>query len=208
MALFQLLFGKNKRKGFVTPENAGTTDVIGLELDAVMLESPDYTATPTRSPIESGADVTDHVNLSPEKLTIEGIVTNSPVGIFQSLRGLVSQNASQDAFNFIMKLYEDRLPFSFVGGLKVYKDMIITSFNPPRTPQTGQALEFRMTMEQIRFVESSIIKTTKFKEDVKHSAGAKQSLGGQTTETASEKAQTRGSSILAKWLPNAFGGAQ
>lgn len=208
MALFQLLFGKNKKKGFITPENAGTTEIIGLELDAVLLESPDFTASPTRSPVESGADVTDHVTLSPERLTIEGIVTNSPVGIFQTLRGLVSANASQDAFDFIIKLYNDRLPFDFVGGLKVYKNMIITSFNPARSPNTGQALEFRMSMEQIRFVESELIKTTKFKESVKTTAGAKQSLGGQTTEAASTKAQSKGSSILAKWLPSAFGGAQ
>lgn len=207
MASFQLLFGLVKRKGFVTPENTGKTDVLGLELDALMLESPDYTATPTRSPVESGADITDHVSLSPEKLTIEGIVTNSPIGFLQSFRALTTGNAAQDAFEFIIKLFQDRLPFDFVGGLKVYRNMVITGFNPARIPSTGQALEFRMSMEQIKIVESQTVSITKFPDEVKALASGKQSLGSQTTETASEKAATKSGSILADFFPNLFGGS-
>jgi hypothetical protein len=200
--LFQLLFGKNKKKGFITPDNAGTTDIIGLELDAIVLESPDYTATPTRSQVESGADITDHVTLSPEKLSIEGIVTNTPIGLFQSLKALTTQNAAQDAFDFLLKLYTERQPFNFVGGFKVYEDMVITNFSPSRTPTTGGVLQFRMSMEQIRFVESEVVAITKFKAPVKHQGAKKQSLGSQPTQTASAKAQSKGASVLAKWLPN------
>jgi len=208
MALFQLLFGRNVKKGFVTPENQGLTSIIGLELDATILEAPEFTSTPTRNTIEDGADVTDHVTNDPITLSIEGVVTNSPVGILQSLRAIASGNAWQDAYKFIKKLRDDRLPFDFVGGLQVYENMIITSFTPTRTPRTGEALEFRMTMKQIRTVETELVPVTKFKDDVKHSGQKNQSLGSQPTEAATENAQGKGSSILAKWLPGFLSGGQ
>jgi len=206
MALFQLLFGKNVKKGFVTPENQGLTSILGLELDATILESSEYTSNPTRNVVESGAEITDHVTNDPVSLSIEGIVTNSPVGILQSLRALSSTNAWQDALNFLLKLRDDRLPFDFVGGLKVYENMIITSFNPTRNPRTGDALEFRMTMRQIVIVETEVVAINKFKEDIKHSGQKNQSLGSQPTEAATAKAQEKGSSILGKWLPNFLSG--
>jgi Dit-like phage tail protein len=208
MALFQLLFGRNVKKGFVTPENQGSTAIIGLELDATILEAPEFTSVPTKNVIESGADVTDHVTNDPISLSIEGIVTNTPVGIFQSLRALTSTNAWQDALNFLLKLWEDRVPFDFVGGLQVYENMIITNFSPTRTPRTGDALEFRMTMKQIKTIETEVVAITKFSEDIKHSGQKEQSLGSQPTEAATAKAQEKGSSVLAKWLPNFLGGGQ
>lgn len=202
MSLFQMLFGKTTKKGFVTPENQGTTAIVGLELDATILESPEYTSTPTRNTVESGADITDHVVNEPVQLSLEGIVTNSPIGIMQSLRALTSGNAWQDALNFLLKLRDDRLPFDFVGGLQVYKNMIITSFNPSRTPKTGAALEFKMTMKQIKTVETEIVPVTKFKDGVKHTGQKQQNIGSQPTQAATPKSQGKGSSIIAGWAPN------
>jgi hypothetical protein len=202
MALVQLLLGKNVKKGFVKPEDSGDTEDIALELDATMVESPEYNATPTMNEVESGASITDHVTLSPETLTIEGIVTNTPIGIKQLLSGAQFGNPAQDAFLFLKKLYDDRLPFDFVGGLKVYSSMVITGFSPSRTSTTGQALRFRMTMQQIRIVESEVVESRRFSDDTKHTAQKSQDLGSQATDEASEKATERGSSILAKWFPD------
>lgn len=210
MALVQLLLGKNVRKGFVRPEDSGNTDEIALELDATMLEAPDYAATPTRSEVESGTNITDHVTLSPETLTIEGIMTNTPIGIQQLLSSQQFRNQndnrkksrSQDAFLFLKKLYDDRLPFDFVGGLKVYTSMVITSFSPSRTSTTGQALRFRMTMQKIRIVESEIIEQKRFSKDTGYTAQKKQELGRQATSTASANASERASSIIIKFFPN------
>lgn len=201
MAIVQILLGKNIRKGFVKPEDSGVSEEIALELDATTLEAPEYSATPTRSEVESGANITDHVMLSPESLTIEGMVTNTPIGIKQLLTGQQFGNPAQDAFIFLKKLYDDRLPFDFIGGLKVYSSMVITGFSPSRTSATGQALRFRMTMTQIRIVESEVVELAKFEDDVKHTAPKRQELGSQATQDASEKAQENNSSILAKWFP-------
>lgn len=204
MGLVQIILGKNIKKGFIKPEDAGKTDVISLELDATISESPEYNATPTRSEVESGANVSDHVTLAPETLTIEGMVSNTPIGVQQLLAGRQFGNPAQDAFLFLKKLYDERLPFDFVGGLKVYKSMVITNFSPSRTSTTGQALRFRMTMQQIKIVESEVVDLTQFSDDTKHTAQKKQDIGSQATEEATDKASQQKSSVYAKWFPGLF----
>jgi hypothetical protein len=198
MALFQLLFGKNKRKGFSRPGVLGSSEAIALELDAVLAESPEYIATPTRNPIETGANVTDHVTLVPQKLTLEGIVSNTPVSLFRILSGITFSDPAQDAFRFIRDLYRNREPFDFVGGLDIYRDMIITSFNPSRTPVTGDILQFTITMEKIQFADSEVVQATNFKESVETTAPGQNELGKQATQAATEKAQSKAQTLLAR----------
>lgn len=198
MALMQLLFNKATRKGFVNPGDAGGAETVALEMDAILSESPEYTATPTRNPIESGANVTDHVTLEPEKLTIEGIVSNTPISLLRILSGATFDDPAADAFSFLEALYNNRQPFDFVGDLKIYENLIITSFNPSRTPTTGQTLQFTVTMEKIRFADSMLVTATHFAAEVEHTAPDKQDLGAQAVEEATEKAQAQAQTLLSR----------
>lgn len=196
MGLTHLLFNRATRKGFVNPGDAGGTETIALELDAILTESPEYAATPTRSPIETGANVTDHVTLEPEKLTIEGIVSNTPISLLRILSGVTFDDPAADAFTYLEDLYKNRQPFDFVGDLKIYENMVITSFNPSRTPITGQTLQFSVSMERIRFADSRLVMETYFAESVEHSAPDKQDLGSQAVEEATEKAQVQAQTLM------------
>lgn len=51
-----------------------------MELDASMSESHELSAEVTKTAIEDGSDVGDNVKLNPRKLTIEGVVSKSPLG--------------------------------------------------------------------------------------------------------------------------------
>lgn len=53
----------------------------GLELDASVNETHEATATVTQSEVEDGSNVNDHVTLLPKKLTLEGVVSKTPLGI-------------------------------------------------------------------------------------------------------------------------------
>lgn len=197
MAL-QLLFNRNTRKGFVNPGDVGGAETIALELDAILSESPEYNATPTKSPVETGANVTDHVTLDSERLMIEGIVSNTPISLLRILSGVTFDDPAADAFSYLEELYKNRQPFDFVGDLKIYENMIITSFNPSKTPSTGQTLQFTIAMEQIQFVDSQLVAATYFAENVEHTAPGKQDIGSQAVEEATEKAQTQATSLLAR----------
>lgn len=198
MALMQLLFNRTTRKGFVNPGDAGGTETIALELDAILSEAPEYVATPTKNPIETGANVTDHVSLEPEKLTIEGIVSNTPISLLRILSGVTFTDPAAEAFTYLEELYKSRQPFDFVGDLKIYESMVITSFNPGRTPTTGQTLQFTISMEKIFFADSQLVMATYFAPSVEHTAPDQQDLGAQAVEEATEKAQAQAQSLLAR----------
>lgn len=52
-----------------------------VELDASISETHAATAVATRHPVESGADVSDHVHLNPRTFLIEGLITNHPLEV-------------------------------------------------------------------------------------------------------------------------------
>lgn len=51
-----------------------------IELDCSLQETHERTATLTQSPVESGATISDNVVLMPKRLTIEGIISKTPLG--------------------------------------------------------------------------------------------------------------------------------
>jgi len=195
--LAQMIFG-TITKGFVAalasgPSNPNGPDgPIALEMDVVTSETFFLTATPTRSLVESGANVTDHVALEPEKLSINAIVSNTPLG--WGKLGTKFSNPAKQAREYLEAAYNTRQPFDFVGGLKVYKSRVITSLNFPRTAQTGMALEFSCTMESIRIVSSKLVPQSKISSDSEASASPSVEKGDQPAVTASD----RGSSTMLK----------
>lgn len=50
-----------------------------IYVDALINESPNTSAQVTRDPVEGGVSISDHVILDPEDLTIEGLITNTPI---------------------------------------------------------------------------------------------------------------------------------
>lgn len=196
----QLLF-RAKRKGFVTPANSdGTGGPIALELDALINEDPDFTAEPTKSIVESGATVSDHVTLRPLKLSLSGVVSNTPVGLQSLAQGAAFFDNAAQAFKFLKDLFTNRVPFDFVGGLMVYHNMVITSFNAPRTKDTANTLTFTMTLEQITIVVSQSIGAQNFDEAVIPTASQTQSNGSQSTTGASAASKAQLKSKLASLL--------
>jgi hypothetical protein len=179
--------GQFPKRGFVSPADSGNQPYaaghgpVALQLDAMISEAPDYQATATQSQVEDGSVISDHVTIKPLKLTIHGIVTDTPVSLIREFStAFQNPSPSKAAFTFLTKLYNDRIPFDFVGGLNVYKSMVITAFTPTNTAETGDALRFVCTMEQVRTVSSQVITTKK--------ASGKSSQGSQplTKITANE----------------------
>lgn len=132
--VLSVLFGKNKYK---------KTSVSGLEMDTTMTEVHKYTAVSTTYPVESGQQVTDHIYNLPTKVTISGIVTDTPVNIFSE------RNRSIRVFNALVEIHRKREVVTLITGIKQYKNMVMTTLNVPRDIQTGQSLTFNMEFQQV-----------------------------------------------------------
>jgi len=72
-----------------------------IELDATVRESHEYTNTLTEFPVEKGFNINDHVIRQPEKLTIEGFITNTPIPRSSDLKSLQGANTEQLVYDNI-----------------------------------------------------------------------------------------------------------
>ena len=142
-----------------------------LILDASIDESYTSGAQVTDFPVENGADITDHARILPRTLSINGIISDSPLPL-QTLSfdaftsGLGSSvlaqtlgfaTRSQLGYLELERLKNDRVPFDVVTGLDVYSNVLITSLNVTRNSSTGRALSFRMTVKEVTLVDTQIV---------------------------------------------------
>lgn len=68
--------------------------VAALQLDALISVTTDANAEVTSNPIEDGSDVSDHVRLGNIQISIEAIVSESPVNLLAAAGGLAAGAAS------------------------------------------------------------------------------------------------------------------
>jgi len=132
MAL-SLLFGKKYKKGKVG----------SVELDVTMREDHRYSSRVTNYPVEDGSSLSDHIINEPPVVTLEGIVTDTPLAI------LTFFNRSVDAFNRLIEIHENRELVTVVTGIKVYQNMAITVLDIPRDLTTGQSLRFTIELQNV-----------------------------------------------------------
>jgi hypothetical protein len=142
-----------------------------LELDAAVHETHEYTNTVTDFPVEKGFSISDHVFKVPEKLTMEGFVTNSPIPYsisnvselytsgdrvntaFETLLDLAGYDPSGQDYT-IFKTVKMPAILRIVTGLRVYSNMIITHLSFPRDITTGESLRFTCELRRIITVAS------------------------------------------------------
>jgi len=171
--------------------------VAGIVIDATVTEEHKTSCDLTENPVEDGAKITDHVQLKPAELTIEGVITDTPLGyaiigniqnIVRSVSTLFGKSSrSIDAYNDLLALQKSRRPFTVVTGLKRYENMILTELSVPRTVDTGKSLHFRAVMKEIRIVTSK----TSTLSNTKNNALAKKAknVGSKITDAVPQASQ-------------------
>src|SRR5690606_1988974 len=84
-------------------------------------------------------------------VTLEGIVSDTPIGTLAALRG-EDVRPSDDAFARLLAIRDAREPVTIETSLRVFENMVLQSLSVPRSAQTGDALRFRATFQQIQLV--------------------------------------------------------
>jgi ABC-type protease/lipase transport system fused ATPase/permease subunit len=183
MGLASLIFGGNTRTELKAP---GTGKAV-LTVDATIRAAHSAGATITKRELEKGAQVNDHMTTAPESVGIEGIISETPLDLLNSIGGaavgaaasLASQaglgaaaatgilggsllgaiNGARtvNAFDLMVQLQKKRILFDLVTGLRNYQNMMLTAVTANRSAQIGKAIQFTATMEQITFVTSALI---------------------------------------------------
>lgn len=183
-------------KSLVNQWSAGDSKV-GIILDALVSEEPVFRADVTKNPVENGASISDHMQLLPVELTMEGVITDAPLGyaVVGNIQNLVrnvtnifgGKSRSIDAFNELRNLQTTRQPFTVLTSLQRYKNMVMTELSPTRNSQTGNAIHFRCKMIQVNIVSSQLAQNLS---DGVKGIGAKTTDVGNKTSGNSTRATT------------------
>lgn len=163
----------------------------GIVVDASVSEDHVSSCEPTDNPVEGGAKITDHVQLNPKQLTVEGVISDSPLGfaVIGNIQNIARAVAtvfgnsvrSIDAYNELVELQESRIPFTVVTGLKRYENMILMNLTVPRTVQTGRAIHFKAVMREIVIVNSEVTPNSALGSGVRNVAGKTKDNGQKVT---------------------------
>lgn len=128
--------------------------IAGLKVDISQSESHERSNLVTKNPIESGADVSDHIQIQPAKLTISGIVSATPVQIL----GLGGGNSRvSDAYSALKNIATERELVDITTGIEVYQNMALVTLTVPRDRETGRSMRFTALFEEIFIVESQVV---------------------------------------------------
>ncbi len=132
----------------------------GYRIDATLTEDHQFESEVTEYPVESGSAVTDNVRLKPIVVMLEGVVSDTPIGVIATARA--NQTAapdaelaflpSDDALAMLLAIRDAREPVSIESSLKTFDDMVMTNLSVPRDSETGHALRFSATFQQLKVV--------------------------------------------------------
>lgn len=128
----------------------------GYPIDVAETESLDYEADVTSFPIEKGADTTDSVRPKLPVLTVDCLVSDTPIGRVANdpSRQGVSSPAG-DAFRRLVEMYMSAEPLTVECSFGTFDEMCLEKFSPTRNRQTGKALKFTATFRKLKIVENT-----------------------------------------------------
>lgn len=124
-------------------------------IDVSLREEHNFESEVTEYPIEKGADITDNIRPKPLQVTMEGLVSNTPVNPFiVSARTSVDQSVDE-AYAKLQKIRDAREPVTIRTSLQTYKNMAMKNLVIPRQPGQADALQFTASFIQVDIVENT-----------------------------------------------------
>lgn len=134
----------------------------GYLIDVEVTGDHRFPGEATEFPVEIGSDISDHVRNKPIELSIEGVVSDTPIGTVANQRTPFALH-SRDAYDFLRELRKLRKAVTVETSRDVFDDMVLTELSIPTSSSTGKALRFTGQFRSILFVttDRQLIKVAK-----------------------------------------------
>lgn len=143
-------------------------DINGIQVDGVLKETTEAAMRVTTNPVEFGAEISDHIIREPRTIIIEGVITDTPLGVaaisnigearggvIDPITGIYGKSEdsaitrSQELYaEFVAMLYKKEL-VEVQTNLGRYVDLIFQSIIVSQDKDTSRAVFFVAT-----FIES------------------------------------------------------
>lgn len=150
----------------------------GIEMDAILSEQYEFSSTLTEHPVDSGSDIADHIIRNPRGYLLEGIVTDTPMGLLQAAQtignnasavleflklNVLGDDASQTpvsrsiaAFQALVELWQQGSVFNVQTGYGLVEDLAILNMQVRVDEQTAGHLRFVCRLRQIPRVSVAV----------------------------------------------------
>jgi len=141
----------------------------GIQLDSTIEESHDNQVQLTQNPVENGVDISDHAISRPKKVQLLAIVSDSPLGvaafaqIVDTITGFFGSSTSanitrsQQAYNALVALMDNKEPIVLTTRLVVYDNMVITAIATKQDKNFSRSVLLNISLEQVIITESQTI---------------------------------------------------
>ena len=123
----------------LTGKKGGTVRFEPLETGVVESESESYSSSVTNNPVESGADMNDHVNNAAGTLSISGVI----IGGDGAVEALKTMRESRDIITYT--------------GVTRMSDLVFTSLKFSRSAKNKDGAEFSATLQQVRIISAEYV---------------------------------------------------
>jgi len=135
-----------------------SASVWAWSFDAIIRESHQLTSTVVKHPVASGGSIADHIYDDPDKLTIEGKVSDydrfEHEGQLADVFKDQALSRSQHAFYMLDSLRRAHEPFNVQTGLRLYTNMVIERLSVDQDKSTSRVCAFKAELTQIVIVET------------------------------------------------------
>jgi hypothetical protein len=155
-----------------------------ISIDCVISDTFSYDSLITDYPLEDGSFTQDNTWLKPFVYGMKGIISDSSFSnVFNFSSFTSAKSPSQDAFDKLLSLRDQKIVFDIVTSLKVYSNMIFTKLEPSRDKNTGKSLSFAAEFKQINKMQSKTVIINTNNNSFKNTAnkGERQIEEGKTT---------------------------
>jgi len=160
--------------------------------DAVIYEEHHHQAKIAEHPVENGSTITDHVQVLPLTVSVEGVISNTPLNyIILPIKS--TGNRAQEAFEQLENIFAARQPIHIATTLKSYSNMILESLEVKSDSRTQASLRFKCKARQIKIVGAEKIFIA---DRVAPKHQPSKELGKQTPKAVSQTAEKQVRSIL------------
>jgi hypothetical protein len=123
----------------------------GFVLDCLLSDNHTFDSEVTEFPVESGSTISDNIRPKPLVITIEAIVSNTPLTFAGNFRGAGSV-PSIDCYAKLLAIRRERRLVTIATSLETFFNMALESLGIPRAAGRGDELRFNATFKQVQIV--------------------------------------------------------
>jgi len=153
-----------------------------VRLDVTNTQDHSGAVIPTRNPVQRGSVIADHSIQEPDRVTITGKITDTPIGrlVGAAWDPLTGRSRSVSEVEKLREIQSARDLVFVATSVRFYEDMIIRNVRVTKTSTTGKALELAIDLEQMTIVGPELDATAPDLDSILGGSGSTDTVSGGT----------------------------